>query len=42
LKSETGNFVQRLGLAEEKALKKSMKAKSKEFVEKGVEYYAKV
>ncbi len=30
------------GIAEEEALKKGMEAKSKEFVEKGVEVYAKV
>jgi phosphomethylpyrimidine synthase len=29
------------GLAEEEALKKGMEAKSKEFVEKGAEVYAK-
>jgi phosphomethylpyrimidine synthase len=30
------------GIAEEEALKKGMEAKSKEFVEKGAEVYAKV
>jgi phosphomethylpyrimidine synthase len=30
------------GIAEEEALKKGMEEKSKEFVEKGVEIYAKV
>ncbi len=30
------------GIAEEEALKKGMKEKSKEFVEKGAEVYAKV
>jgi phosphomethylpyrimidine synthase len=31
-----------LGIAEEEALKKGMEEKSKEFVEKGAEVYAKV
>ena len=35
-------FVAKLGIAEEEALKKGMEAKSKEFVEKGAEVYAKV
>jgi phosphomethylpyrimidine synthase len=42
LKPETCNPAQRLGLTEEDALKKGMEAKSKEFVEKGAEVYAKV
>jgi len=41
LKSDTCNSAQRFGLAEEEALKKGMEAKSKEFVEKGAEVYAK-
>jgi len=41
MKSETCNSAQRLGLAEEEALKKGMEEKSKEFVEKGAEVYAK-
>jgi phosphomethylpyrimidine synthase len=41
LKPETCNSAQRLGLAEEEALKKGMEAKSKEFVEQGAEVYGK-
>jgi phosphomethylpyrimidine synthase len=41
LKPKTANPAQRPGLAEEEALKKGMEAKSKEFVEKGAEVYAK-
>jgi phosphomethylpyrimidine synthase len=41
LKPDTCNRAQGSGLAEEEALKKGMEEKSKEFVEKGVEVYAK-
>ena len=41
MKPDTCNSAQRFGLAEEVALKKGMEAKSKEFVEKGAEVYAK-
>ncbi|MFZ0829227.1 MAG: hypothetical protein WAO02_17590 [Verrucomicrobiia bacterium] len=41
MKPETCNSAKRTGLAEEEALKKGMEAKSKEFVEKGAEVYAK-
>jgi phosphomethylpyrimidine synthase len=41
LKPDTCNSAQRTGLAEEEALKKVMEEKSKEFVEKGAEVYAK-
>ena len=42
MKPETCNSAQWFGLAEEEALKKGMEEKSKEFVEKGAEVYAKV
>jgi len=42
LKPDTCNPAQRSGIAEEEALKKEMEAKSKEFVEKGAEVYAKI
>jgi len=35
------NYAAEQGIAEEEALKKGMEAKSKEFVEKGAEVYAK-
>ena len=35
-------FISKIGVAEEEALKKGMEAKSKEFVEQGAEVYAKV
>ncbi len=35
-------FAAEQGIAEEETLKKGMEAKSKEFVEKGAEVYAKV
>ncbi|HXR46503.1 MAG TPA: hypothetical protein VN784_03600 [Candidatus Limnocylindrales bacterium] len=41
MKPETWNSAQRLGIAEEEALKKGMEAKSKEFAEKGNQLYAK-
>jgi phosphomethylpyrimidine synthase len=41
MKPETCNSAQRLGIAEEEALKKGMEEKSREFVEKGAEVYAK-
>ncbi len=34
-------YVAKQGIAEEEALKKGMETKSKEFVEKGAEVYAK-
>jgi len=42
MKSDTCHCAQRPGIAEEEALKKGMEEKSKEFVEKGTEVYAKV
>jgi phosphomethylpyrimidine synthase len=41
LKPDTCNCAQSLGIAEEEALKKGMEEKSKEFVERGAEVYAK-
>ena len=35
------NYAAEQGLAEEEALKKEMEEKSKEFIEKGAEIYAK-
>jgi phosphomethylpyrimidine synthase len=41
MRPETTNPAQRIGIAEEEALKKGMEEKSKEFAEKGNELYAK-
>jgi hypothetical protein len=41
LKPETCNSAQRLGIAEEEALKQGMEEKGREFTEKGSELYAK-
>jgi len=41
LKPDPCNCAQRLGFAKEAALKQGMEEKSKEFVEKGAEVYAK-
>lgn len=40
-KGHIRKFAAEQGLAEDEALKKGMEAKSKEFVEKGAEVYAK-
>ena len=42
LKLGEAEYAAEQGLAEEEALKKGMEEKSKEFVEKGAEVYAKV
>jgi hypothetical protein len=41
LKPETWNSAQRLGIAEEEALKKGTEEKPRAFTEKGSELYAK-
>ena len=41
IKEDVRKYAAEQGIAEEEALKKGMEAKSKEFVEKGVEVYAK-
>lgn len=38
----TSRYAAEQGIAEEEALRKGMEAKSKEFLEKGAEVYAKV
>ena len=40
MKTTVRNYAAEQGIAEEEALKKGMEAKSKEFVEKGSEVYA--
>ena len=41
MKITATKYAAKLGIAEEEALKKGMEEKSKEFVEKGAEVYAK-